>query len=60
MEYIDNLDDYEIVLPNLEFFYRINKKILEKLIFTLKRLVWLEMYIHIFILMYLCILGITC
>jgi hypothetical protein len=36
---IDDLDEFEIILPNLEYFYRINKKIAEKLIITLKRLV---------------------
>lgn len=34
---ICGLDDYEIVLPNLEYFYRINPRIAEKLIITLKR-----------------------
>ncbi|VVC42534.1 Hypothetical protein CINCED_3A009963 [Cinara cedri] len=37
LNFIGSLDDYEIILPNLEYFYRINKRIVEKLIFTLKR-----------------------
>lgn len=39
MNLICGLDDYEIVLPNLEYFYRINPRIAEKLIITLKRFV---------------------
>ncbi|XP_027850821.2 calcineurin-binding protein cabin-1-like [Aphis gossypii] len=37
LDFICDLDDYEIVLPNLEYFYRINKRIADKLIITLKR-----------------------
>lgn len=30
-------DDFEVILPNLEYFYQINKTITEKLMATLKR-----------------------
>lgn len=48
MNIIDSLENYEIILPNLEYFYRINKRITEKLIITLKRFASIAYHLHIY------------
>lgn len=55
MNIIDSLDNYEIVLPNLEYFYRINKRIAEKLIITLKRFASISYYLHIYSWIFKCL-----